>query len=267
MLKEKTNINKLPAIKKFAFLGNTKTFTKKLKYLAHIAEPENWKYHNPKAGSDTDESIAVLYQYIINTFAKVEDEDKILMNENHAILNTGLMTSNGEEIFMLFAKSNGNGPAPWVFLSFFKESAHEIPQVFRDKLPKHVDYFENCPEEAYFDPSLIILGNFDHIIEDNFERLPEALRTMPSDAIVTFLNASKDVMQKRILRNNRLAVPQYYKKKIMYLVPLRFGEEVIPLAIEKHENTYRINTILTTGMAYCNARLVMKPESNWLKLD
>ncbi|PXC43252.1 hypothetical protein C9762_16605, partial [Listeria monocytogenes] len=27
---------------------------------------------------------------------------------------------------------------------------------------------------------------------------------------------------------------------------------------------YRINTILTPGMAYCNARLIMKPESNWL---
>ncbi len=51
----------------------------------------------------------------------------------------------------------------------------------------------------------------------------------------------------------------------MYLAPLMIGKEVVPVAIERNDDTYRINTILTPGMAYCNARLVMKPESNWLK--
>jgi len=262
MNKKYNVMDKVPPLKKFTFLGTADYFNKKLSYLAAIAEPENWRYNNPK--NEYPHSLGVLYQYIMHTFSKAMDDNKILSNEEYAIFNTGLLTINGEEIFMLFERNKENNPE-WFFKSFHRESAHEIPQFFRDKLPCHIDYFENCKDDAYFDSALTIHGSLDHIINDNYDRLPEKLRKLPRNMVIDFLNGSKDVMKKRILRNNRLVIPQYYNKKIMYLAPLKVGDDVIALAIEKHENSYRINTILTAGMAYCNARLLMKPESNWLK--
>ena len=55
----------------------------------------------------------------------------------------------------------------------------------------------------------------------------------------------------------------------MYLVPLKIpiGEdtyETMALAVEKINNQYRANTIFTKEIAYEKARLLMKPESNWL---
>lgn len=268
MKKDYNTMSTIPPLKEFAFLGDNETFTSKLKYLAQLAEAENWRYHNPKhSGRKIDESVSVLYQYIMHTFTKAKDDDKIVYSDENAIFNTGLLTRNGEEIFMLFQKNIYENTFEWFFKSFYKESAHEIPQSLRSKLPTHVDYFADNPADAYFDSSLTIHGSFDHIIDDNYDRLPEVLHTLPKNMVIDFLNGSKEIMRKRILRNNRLVIPQYYNKRIMYLVPLKIGEETIPLAIEKHEDTYKINTILTNGMAYCNARLIMKPESNWLKAE
>ena len=100
---------------------------------------------------------------------------------------------------------------------------------------------------------------------ENRERLPEGAQLFSDEILLQIIGSAEQQMKKRILRNNRLVVPQYYNKKIMYLAPLMIGKEVVPVAIERNDDTYRINTILTPGMAYCNARLVMKPESNWLK--
>ncbi|EFP3893907.1 DUF3825 domain-containing protein, partial [Listeria monocytogenes] len=134
----------------------------------------------------------------------------------------------------------------------------------RGSLPEHIDYFASNPQDMYFNTKLNVLYNMEHIVEENFTRLPEGIQQLDKSIIITILNSSTEQMKKRILRNNRLVVPQYYNKRIMYLAPLRFGKDTLPLAIEKHIDSYRINTILTPGMAYCNARLIMKPESNWL---
>lgn len=38
----------------------------------------------------------------------------------------------------------------------------------------------------------------------------------------------------------------------------------IAIAVTKKENSYQGHTCLTLDMAYNNARLIAKPESNWL---
>ena len=76
--------------------------------------------------------------------------------------------------------------------------------------------------------------------------------------------------KKRINRNLRLVVPQYYRKQIMYLMPIDIPisdekKVTMALAVELTKSKqYRANTIFTKEMAYEKARLLMKPESNWL---
>ncbi|MGW9777594.1 DUF3825 domain-containing protein [Staphylococcus hominis] len=251
----------LPPLKKFAYVPN---FNDKLKYLESIIEQENWYYDNPNVTSEDEKKVGILFQYIQHTFSKAYDENKIEKNDEYAIMNTGLLTPQGEEVFMLFSKNKIEDKQEWFFVSFYKESDRDIPVSLRANLPKHIDYFSSEPENYYFDPSLKIHGNLEHIIKDNFDRLPKAMQGLPEDVLPSILDSQIKILEKRLLRNNRLAVPQYYNKKIMYLVPLKFGDDTIALAIEKNENTYRVNTILTKDMAYCNARLIMKPESNWL---
>ncbi|HAB60375.1 MAG TPA: hypothetical protein DCE48_06645, partial [Lachnospiraceae bacterium] len=89
----------------FAYVGN---FNEKLKYLSTIAEQENWYYDNDKM-SDEEKETGILFQYIHHTFSKALDDDLILSNDTSAIMNTGLLTKQGEEIYMLFTKNSYPG--------------------------------------------------------------------------------------------------------------------------------------------------------------
>jgi hypothetical protein len=260
-----TNISPL---KQFAFLGGPEGFPTRLSRLVLLAEPENWYFDNPTATKEDHRKHGLLFHYIHHTFARAKDEGKILTDDDNALMNTGLFTPNGEEIYMLFDRNtryNENSDVQkWHLDSFYKESSLKIPDRMRGSLPEYVNYFSGNPQDMYFDTSRRITINIDHILDDNFERLPEAIRTYPIEVIRTLFVSAETILRKRISRNNRLVIPQYYNKKIAYLAPLTIGKDIIPLAIEKNEDTYRVNTIFTKEMAYCNARLLAKPESNWL---
>ncbi len=263
-------MEEFPPLRKYAYIGNREHFMRKLKYLASLAEEESWYYDNPSYSTEEEKEYAVLYSYILHTFSKALDENKIYETNTHAIFNTGLLTKLGEEIYMLFEintryESDPENNPKWYFKIFVQQSNHEIPQNMRAHLPEHIDYFESCPSDLYFDTKLKITSNLHHVLIENRERLPEGAQLFSDEILLQIIGSAEQQMKKRILRNNRLVVPQYYNKKIMYLAPLMIGKEVVPVAIERNDDTYRINTILTPGMAYCNARLVMKPESNWLK--
>lgn len=270
------NYNKMDDKAPLSTFAALPSFMFKLHYLANqLAEREDWEYDSGFTYPDETQKnkefrnkVGVLYQYIHHTFSKVINEGKLIFTEdkNYAIMNTGLLTNTAEEIFMLFGvNTNKDDMRRYMLLGFYRESAHEIPTSLRSKLPEHIDYFVTCPEDIYFNVSYKITYNAEHIVETNFQRLPESLKSLGDKQFIsTTLSSLINTMIKRVLRNHRLIVPQYYNHRIMYLAPLKFGKDIITLAIEKHENTYRANTILTMGMAYCNARLIAKPESNWL---
>lgn len=62
-------------------------------------------------------------------------------------------------------------------------------------------------------------------------------------------------------------VLQYYEGKIQLLLPLCLMSDDKPdvaIAVTKKDNSYQGHTCITLDMAYNNARLIAKPESNWL---
>ena len=67
--------------------------------------------------------------------------------------------------------------------------------------------------------------------------------------------------------NYKLAVPHYFKGQIQLLIPLCFGKTDNPdlaLVLTKMDGYYQAHTCLSMDMAYLDARLIAKPESNWL---
>lgn len=75
--------------------------------------------------------------------------------------------------------------------------------------------------------------------------------------------------KRRIRRNYKTAVPQYYKGKLQLLLPLCLTSKAVAdlaLVVEKVNNIYRASTCLTLDMAINNARLIAKPDDEWLKV-
>lgn len=248
----------------FAFCGTPRDFARALNHLALIAEDEKWSFDGRPN--------SLLSKYIHGTFKQCYAQNKILYSEKdgdiYACFNTGLMTDNGQDIVALFEKNERECAQEWRLIGFKDKSSRLYVSIFGDETPEIATYIENY-EQLYFDPDSPIVINSDHILDDNWERI-KAVVPLSKSVMKHLLSGVIDDAKKKVRRNMRLVIPQFYNNKVMYLLPIQFPvdedkTETMALAIELTDNKlYRANTIFTKEMAYEKARLLMKPESNWL---
>ena len=190
-----------------------------------------------------------------HTYRKLSSEKNIIINKDYALLNTGLFTEFYQPIY---AYNDKNG------LQFL--TAYELGNINISERPPKANYFED-PSLLLFDWHYEININYKHILKDinNFDRMPEKLKDGKN--ILNNLNGSIETMKKKVSANYKLAIPQYYEGKIQLLLPLCLEDDETPslaLTVTKIGNYYQGHTCLTLDMAYNNARLIAKPESNWL---
>lgn len=252
----------------FAFCGNRELHFEgiHLKHLSDIADSEKWT-----SESNDGHKFDILFYYIIKTFEIISKQERIVFDKkgDFALFNTGLMTSNGEDIYGYFELNNRKDAQKW----FLKGFAPESDRVFSSHIFEKptVAKYDTDLAEFHFDANAHIEFNADHIFDDHWEdnRFPSEVKELGKPLAIDSIKSSFSVTKKKLLRNPRLAVPQYYDGKIMFLLPLKINTISKPvtmaLAVERMSNgSYRANTIFDLESAYKKARLITKPESNWL---
>ena len=145
-------------------------------------------------------------------------------------------------------------------------TAYELSNLGISDRPERANYFEK-PELLLFDWHYQIDVQYKHILEDenNKSRLPKEF--LESNNMINIINGAIDAMKKRVSANYKLAIPQYYDGKIQLLLPLSLmsdNKADVAIVVTKKGNVYQGHTCLTLDMAYNNARLIAKPEDNWL---
>ena len=240
----------------FAYCSN---FESKINSLAIIC-PEKWSF-----GANNDN--VILKNYIEHTFMKVFEESKIMTRDSYAVFNTGLFTKFYEPIYAYFIGNKIPDKQKWFLDGFY--TTYQLNFLGINDFPKRANYFSN-PSEMVFDTNYEIIPQYQHIFSDpeNFLRIPESVRESFNKTLL-FDGAIKRA-KSMIDANYKTAVPQYYKGKIQLLVPICLTNETKPdlaLVVSKSEtsNCYLGHTCLTLDMAYNNARLIARPDSNWLK--
>ena len=146
-------------------------------------------------------------------------------------------------------------------------------------------------------------NNWEHIISDNCGRLPldllknsglsfdfsrfmdssankvrlheelvESLKNSPKSCrkIKSTIEYATELALKRVRWNFKTAIPIYYPRthKICLLLPLCLCDEKkadAALVLDPVNGTYIQRTILTLKMAYVDARLITRPDSDWLE--
>ena len=200
----------------------------------------------------------ILSNYMAHTFDKLMSEHKVVINKKYALFNTGLYTEFYKPIYAYQDEKNG--------IKFLTQN--ELGSLKIYDRPQRADYFK--------DPSLLLFNwhfpiniNYEHILKDinNINRIPAELQNDPN--LLNTLDGAIEAMKKKVSANYKLAVPQYYENKIQLLLPLclQGADPTLALAVTKVGNFYQGHTCLTLDMAYNNARLIAKPESNWLTAE
>lgn len=255
---------------KFAYLGY---WDQAIENLAELAQPEEWDYLDEKTGG-----YPVLNSYIHQTFIQLLKEDKIEYAsqngiETYAAFNTGLVTVKQEEIFAYFEINRPPSPTysylnlesqKWQFIKFDRES-DRIMTHFIDR-PKLANYFSS-PTDLLYDVNRRLIPDFEHIVDDREDRFPDTFKSLSDDQIMERLRSSIESALKRVRRNYKTAIPQFYNGGIQLLLPLcleRPEKADLALVVARENEIYRANTILPLDWAYNNARLLAKPDREWL---
>lgn len=237
-------------------------YNKRISELADLAQDEPWSFTK----SDKESNV-ILKNYLKYTFFKLQEENKVIETVDYCLFNTGLFTKYCEPIYV-YGEKNLQAEPVWKFTAFY--TAYELGAIGIGEYPERADYFQD-PGLLIFDWHYNVNINIKHILEDkdNASRLPECVTK--ADRPEYILHGAIDNAIKRVAANYKLAVPQYFSGKIQLLLPLCFDKTDIPhlaLALTKMEaGYYQGHTCLTMAMAYNNARLISKPESNWLFID
>lgn len=140
---------------------------------------------------------------------------------------------------------------------------------FSSNLPDIANFFEK-PELLIFNPKCELIPDIEHIITDNKSRFPAHLQNADDSELRRQLVGAIDEVKKKVRTNYKIAIPQYYAGRIQLLLPLCLTagspNPDLALVVQKlNATTYKASTCLTLKMAYNNARLIVKPQSEWLK--
>lgn len=256
-----------PELFKFAYFPN---YEGSINFLAeNLADRENWDFSDSQT-----KSYPILKNYLEFTFRRLAQEKKIIYSSDNklACFNTGLVTENLEDIFAYFEQYKNPQPGntyAFCFKAFLKKSDNLILKSFSTSLPEVANYFEK-PDALVFNPKCELIPDIDHIIGDNQERFPPHLQNAGDAELRRPLVGAIDEVKKKVRINYMIAVPQFYNDRIQLLLPLCLtpGSPHPNLALvaqKLNDTTYSSKTCLTLKMAYNNARLIVKPQSSWLK--
>jgi hypothetical protein len=238
-------------------------FQENVATLVGLAEPEDWNYKN----THSEHPNPILNSYLKYTYKRIAEEKKISVtsDESLACWNTGLITINQEQIFILFTKNNiENWDQYWHFSRFVRKGERDLNKF--SSLPEMAHYFDD-PSVLVLDTRKEVRVNVEHVVSDNFDRFPDDVKAMSAFTIQNLVSGAKDVAIERAKRNYKTAIPQYYHGSVQLLIPLSLTDPEradLALVVEKFPDFYRAATCLTLDMAYNNARQLARPDRDWL---
>lgn len=242
--------------------------------LAGMAQQDEWEYRR----ASSERPLPILRNYVVYTFRRVYFQGRVAEvtdegGQKFATFNTGLVTPHFEAIYGYFVEqTSANFPQPWFLQAFVRDSDHRLLKF--DKLPERATYFDD-PSDLLYDARRELRINYEHVVNDNVDRFPEALRNdqaRRTEAVRQAVNHAKF----RVEQNYKAAIPQFYwptrddsdPGKLQLLLPLcleDISRADLALSVERAGAVYRAATVLTLDMAYNNARLIARPDKEWLE--
>jgi hypothetical protein len=239
-----------------------------IEQLAHLVAFEDWSYHqNQTAGAF---QYPILSNYIKYTYKRLAAEKKVAFSRDNkfACFDTGLISRTQlEPVYLLFSENTyAYATSFWKFESSFRRGEAVVRKF--DKLPDMAFYWDN-PAKLIYDTRKELVANVEHIIQDNKERFPMPYNTWSDFQLRNYLDGCIAASIERVKRNYKTAVPHYFftGNTIQLLIPLCMSAQNVAdlaLVVEDYGSMYRASTCLTLDMAMNNARLLARPDRDWL---
>ena len=249
---------------------NGETWEAAFEKLAKMAKTEEWNFTKKEFKSRYKQKFPILTNYLNYTFKRVQELNLIHYSKegDKACFNTGLQTNDEKDIFATFYRyklSEKLDKPDWTFFTFADSYSSRLTP-FRP-LPDIASFIDDA-NDLIFDTKLDLDVNYEHIIDHNNDRLPSELKSNRRIAL-TSIKGAVDSIRYKVLRNYKVAIPHWYDGKVQILLPLNLTDDThadLALVVDKDKdgNIYRAKTVLTMDQAYIDARLITRPDRDWL---
>jgi hypothetical protein len=243
-----------------------------------------WQFHQQKFKTKySNTSVPKLKNYLNYTFRRLVDLE---MNSpgkyffaspdgSWISFNTGLHNTYGADMLALFQRYRPQEGAPpkivpdWVFKGCCAPNDRQFRQHFGTNLPE-IAWYSIDSRDYVFDTSYRLDRDvFDHLFERAKERagLPNA-----SDEVVrNYLRGALENLIPKIRRNYKVAIPVWYveERRMQLLLPFvsaSNASDVSCFLVDRDDTarSYHLKTIFDLDQAYFSARLITRPDREWL---
>lgn len=290
-----SNISRFEILDDIYFDPKRNPYPQNIEKLRSMALDEPWEDNSRRNG--------LLENYLCYTYARVKEERKIALSEDGlcGCWNTGLVDMRYLPIYCYMIRKNPQ--ERWMFQGFCIDG-EDLGKVMASQItnpPSRAEYFTN--RNLLFEADSTKLSvDYDHIITEHPSRLPEdwvkralgnaserVMEELPSQYdervghlisedrealtyLQTVLGRAIDISLMRCQWNYKTAIPYYdpNSKGIGWFLPLciRSKEKLAPFAAlvvtKQNSGRYQGQTIYKLSWAYRCARLVCRPDSDWL---
>jgi hypothetical protein len=197
-------------------------------------------------------------------------------DEGWICFNTGLQTPHGSDLLAIFQRyqprvvcGEQRPAADWVFKGCYAPNDRQYREKFGTEIPD-IAWYSTDSRDFIFDLSYQLdRGMFDHLFDQAKERA--GLSNSPDEVIRNYLRGALENLVPKIKRSYKVAVPVYHveEKRMQLLLPFASASnanDVSAFLVEREDKDkiYKPKTVLDLDQAYFSARLITRPDKEWL---
>lgn len=194
---------------------------------------------------------------------------------NWITFNTGLQNAHGSDLMATFEKYKPRSGMPeretpdWVFKGCYAPGDRNYQANFGTKQPD-IAWYSRDSRDYIFDTEYSLDRDvFDHLFER--AKLRAGMPNFSDEVVRNYLRGALENLIPKIRRNYKVAIPVFYveEQRMQLLLPFSSASnanEVSCFLVERDDDlrTYRIKTIFDLDQAYFSARLITRPDRDWL---
>lgn len=243
-----------------------------------------WHFHQERFRAKyAHQALPKLRNYLNYTFQRLvvlEDGEpgryfKTSADGDWITFNTGLQNAHGSDLLAVFQRyqqrdPSNPRPAPdWVFKGCYTVNDRNYHTHFGNALPD-IAWYSLDSRDFIFDTTYQLERDvFDHLFERAKERA--GLPNVSDDVVRNYLRGALENLIPKIRRNYKVAIPVYYveEKRMQLLLPFHSAtnaNDVSCFLVDRDDTNkmYRLKTIYDLDHAYFAARLITRPDKDWL---
>lgn len=189
--------------------------------------------------------------------------------------NTGLQNSHAVDILAVFQRykpREGGGQVArpdWVFKGCFAANDVQYRNRFGNQVPEIASYSTDSRDFVFDTSYHLDKDSFDHLFERAKER--SGLSNASDEVVRNYLRGAIENLVPKIRRNYKVAIPVYYveERRMQLLLPFvsaSDSNDVSCFLVDRDDEnrSYHLKTIFDLDHAYFSARLITRPDKEWL---